>query len=293
MLLQEELDILKNLVDRELERYIPKNVYPEVIYDAMRYSLFAGGKRLRPILMLLSNRLIGDNQEQVMPLACAMEMIHTYSLIHDDLPAMDNDDYRRGVLTNHKVFGEAIAILAGDALLTHAFIIMIEHAISSSYKERLLRAIYEIALASGTKGMIGGQVIDIYDNKDINQEKLYLMHKCKTGALITAAVRAGAIVGGASDYELGLLTRFSEGLGIAYQIRDDILDEIGDEKKLGKKVGRDSKNKKNTFVTLYGIKDSQRLLEEYSLKAISYLEPFGERAKTLIDLTKSLMLREK
>jgi geranylgeranyl diphosphate synthase type II len=282
-------------VDSSLDTYIEsENTYPETIYKAMRYSLFAGGKRLRPILTIATCQALGGNIDDAMPFACALEMIHTYSLIHDDLPAMDNDDYRRGKLTNHKVFGDAMAILAGDGLLNKAAETMMKQTIDKSLNyERSIKAMYEIMSASGSEGMVGGQVVDLEsEGKNIDKDTLYFMDSHKTGALIRAAVRAGAIIAGASDEKLQKLTEFAESIGLAFQIKDDILDVIGDEKKLGKKIGSDVINNKSTFVTIFGLEKSKQMAEEISKKAIDSLKILGENGEFLRQITDYLINRE-
>lgn len=202
----------------------------------MNYSLKAGGKRLRPILTLEACKLVGGNEKDAYPFAVAIEMIHTYSLIHDDLPALDNDDLRRGRKTNHKVYGEAMAILAGDGLLNYAYEIMLRESLSKGEPEKYLKAINEIAKASGIYGMIGGQVVDIEsEGKSIDMEKLDFIHMNKTAAIIIGCMRAGAIIGGASEEELENVTKYAKNIGLSFQIVDDILDIVGDEAKLGKK----------------------------------------------------------
>jgi len=243
---------------------------PDIVVSAMQYSLFAGGKRLRPVLMMETCKGLGGNVDEVMPLACAIEMIHTYSLIHDDLPAMDNDDLRRGKPTNHKVYGENIAILAGDALLNYAFEVAIEGipfqhiAVLNNY----IKALGELSKASGVNGMIGGQTGDILSEEvRIDEAKMYYIIEHKTGALIKAAVLCGAHVAGATSQEILALTHYSEKIGMAFQILDDILDVVGDENKTGKPSGSDEKNHKTTFVSLYGIKSAKVKLSELEAEA--------------------------
>ncbi|QXM06027.1 polyprenyl synthetase family protein [Crassaminicella indica] len=290
-----ELQKKADLIEDSLEKYLPKENSPQKhIFDAMRYSIFAGGKRLRPILMLAACDFVGGNIDDVLPFACAIEMIHTYSLIHDDLPAMDNDDYRRGKPTNHKVYGEGIAILAGDALLNYAFELMIR-AISKNHKnlERKVLAMKEIAEASGIYGMIAGQVVDLLsENKKIDGTKLDFIHNHKTAALIIAPIRAGAILSGASKEELEALTVFAKNIGLGFQIRDDILDIIGDEKKLGKKVGSDTENQKSTYPSVYGLDASKKKVDELFNKSVKAIEHFGSRSEFFIQLSNYLVKRE-
>ena len=260
------------------------------IYEAMEYSLYAGGKRLRPVLMLETAKMCGGNTQAVLPFACAMEMIHTYSLIHDDLPAMDNDDLRRGKPTNHKKFGEAMAILAGDALLNKAF----ETALSakSDNPSLILRAMAMLANSSGTEGMIGGQVVDIEsEGKQIDVSELRYLHLLKTGAIIRSSCTIGAVLAGAAEEEIKAVDEFASSLGVAFQIRDDILDCIGTEEELGKPIGSDAEEGKNTYVSLLGLDKSIELVAEYSQKAIKALQIFGEKAEFLKWVTEYLIKR--
>ncbi|QSX04737.1 polyprenyl synthetase family protein [Sedimentibacter sp. zth1] len=267
----------------------------KIIYEAMGYSLFAGGKRLRPIIMLGVNEMLSGDSEQVLPFACAMEMIHTYSLIHDDLPAMDNDDYRRGRLSNHKKFGETTAILAGDGLLNMAFEVMSRYSLNSDIdKEIALKAIYTIANSAGTEGMIGGQVVDMFCEdsiKDVNG--LEYLQRYKTGAIIRSSAVVGGILGGASKEELEKIEMFADKLGLAFQIQDDILDVEGDEAKLGKPIGSDDENNKKTYVTMIGLEKSKQMQHKLTNEAIDALSCFGERNKMLVELCKYLLDREK
>ena len=257
----------------------------------MNYSINAGGKRIRPVIMLSCAELICGNSDGVMPFACALEMIHTYSLIHDDLPCMDDDDLRRGKPTNHKVFGEAMAVLAGDALLNKAFEVILKN--SQVSPNMTIAAMSEIATASGTEGMIGGQVIDIEsENKQIDAVTLMTLHLNKTGALIMAAAKVGALLAGGGRDDLLTVEEFSRYLGLAFQIKDDILDVEGNEESLGKKIGADEENKKSTFVSIYGLEQSKKILEDYTQKAIDALSSYGERAEFLIELSKFLLSRE-
>jgi len=285
------------LYQQSVEEYLNKIVfsnckYTENIIDSMRYSLFAGGKRLRPVLMLAVGEIFDCPQEDIMPFAASMEMIHTYSLIHDDLPAMDNDSYRRGKLTNHMVYGEGMAILAGDGLLNLAY----EHMLETAGKKRDFKYVlagYEIARSSGVFGMIGGQAVDISSqNKNIDWEIMEYMYDNKTGALISASVRAGAIISGASEEDLQRLTHYSRNLGRAFQIIDDILDVTGYEKKLGKSTGSDLKNNKATYVSMAGIERAKSDARELSNTALQYISYYGEKASFLKDLTLYLLNRE-
>lgn len=293
---KQKLKSLMVEIDSNLDKFIlPENTYPQTIYKASRYSLFAGGKRIRPILAIAACEVFGGNRDDVMPFACAIEMIHTYTLIHDDLPAMDNDDYRRGKLTSHKVFGEAMAILAGDGLLNKAAEVMTKSILSKKGNHlKYVKAMDEILTASGIEGVVGGQVVDIESEgmMEVNAEVLNFMHSHKTGALIKASVRSGAIIGGASEEELSKLTKYAENLGLAFQIRDDILDIIGDQQKLGKKVGSDIENNKMTFPAVYGLEESQEMVGEVSQIAIEALKILGEKGKFLKEIADYLINRE-
>lgn len=277
------------LVNRRLDQYIIEKDTPEgTIYKAMKYSLNAGGKRLRPVLALAVCEMLGGDENEVLPYACAIEMIHTYSLIHDDLPAMDNDDFRRGMPTNHKVFGEATAILAGDALLNNAFEIMLQAAARNN--ERLsekIKAMEIIARSSGTGGMIGGQVTDLEAaGRAISAETLEYMHRCKTGALIKAPVLSAAILCGAGEEENRQLDEYAGKIGLAFQIKDDIMDVECSFEDMGKASGSDAANGKSTFVTLYGLEQSKKMLHETIEQAIEALEIFGSKADFLVELAR-------
>lgn len=260
--------------------------------ESMEYSLMAGGKRLRPILVMAAADAVGARGTDFVQAACGIEMIHTYSLIHDDLPAMDNDDYRRGKLTNHKVFGEALAILAGDALLTQAFeVILRQQGVPAQV---LLEVLREMSIAAGPNGMVGGQVIDMLsEGKRISMDELRKMHMGKTGALFRAAIRSGAILGGASEAQLAALTTYADCFGLAFQITDDILDVVGDEAVIGKPVGSDERNEKSTYVTLTSLDEAKKLAADTVQQALEALEIFGDEAKFLRDLVKMLLERNK
>jgi len=269
MQLKQYLEKRAAVVDEALLVTLPKTeLFPEKIHQAMHYSIFAGGKRLRPILCLAAAEAMGKAYQPILPVACALEMLHTYSLIHDDLPAMDNDDYRRGKLTNHKVFGEGIAILAGDALLTSAFEILTRYGEEHQENKAVWQVVREIASAAGTEGMIGGQVADITSEGrnlaelPLDQELLVYIHTHKTGALFRASLRAGALLTGANEEELNCLTIYAEKFGLAFQITDDLLDLFGDERKLGKPIGSDAKNKKLTYPALFGVEKSKQFVRE-------------------------------
>ena len=264
----------------------------ENLMRAMEYSLMAGGKRLRPILLMAAADAIDNSGEKFITVADALEMIHTYSLIHDDLPAMDDDDYRRGKLTNHKVFGEATAILAGDALLTLAFEVVLRQ--ENVPPEILLTVLKEISIAAGVAGMVGGQAIDLRsEGIQIDFATLKLMHSGKTGALFKAAIRSGAILAQASEEKLNALTHYAENFGLAFQITDDILDVTGDEKILGKPTGSDEKNLKSTYVSLTSLDEAKRLAKVTVDEALNALEIFGNEADFLRELVQYLIAREK
>ena len=267
------------------------SILDEKIFEAMEYSLMSGGKRLRPVLLMAAADSVGGDGEKFLSVASAIEMIHTYSLIHDDLPAMDNDDYRRGKLTNHKVFGEATAILAGDALLTLAFEVMTRQ--KNVEPKILLEVVKEMSIAAGVSGMVGGQMIDLNsEGKKINLDTLKKMHLGKTGALFKAAIKSGAILAGADEKKLSALTNYAENFGLAFQITDDILDVIGDEKNLGKPVGSDEKNHKSTYVTLTSLDEAEKLAEKSVDDAVDSLKNFGDEANFLRELVKFLIDRK-
>lgn len=287
----EKLKSKQDLINSYLREYINIKDAPEKIVEAMKYSLMIGGKRIRPMLAISICEALEGDLNEVMPFACGLELIHTYSLIHDDLPSMDNDDLRRGKPTNHKVFGEAIAILAGDGLLNSAFEIMLDAAASGGYKNKYIRAIAVIARASGVKGMIGGQVIDMEsEGKNIDIDTLYEMHSKKTGALIEASCIIGGIIADRED-KLEEIRNYSKNLGIAFQIVDDILDCVGDSSKLGKMVGSDEVNDKSTFVSILGLDKSKRLAEKYS-KSAREIAKVLDSTGFLVELTDFLLNRD-
>ena len=291
-MLKEEWAAKRALLESELERELNlENALDKTLAESMRYSLMAGGKRLRPVLLMEAAEAVGGRGEDYIHAACALEMIHTYSLIHDDLPAMDNDDYRRGKLTNHKVYGAGIATLAGDALLTLAFEVILRQKADS---ETLCRVIREISQAAGPDGMVGGQAIDMEsEGKSITMDELRKMHMGKTGALFRAAIRSGAILAGAGEKELNALTRYAEAFGLAFQITDDILDVIGDENEIGKPVGSDERNHKSTYVTLTSLEKARQLAKDAVDEAVLALEPFGDKAWFLKELVEFLISRKK
>ena len=258
----------------------------------MGYSVNVGGKRIRPILMMLTYKMYKNECMSILPMACAIEMIHTYSLIHDDLPAMDNDDLRRGKPTNHKVFGEAVAILAGDSLLNEAMNVMFDYAVEHNRAETVKAAKLNSNTA-GAEGMIGGQIVHILgEGKEMTLDELKYMHKNKTGALIKAAILAGAVLGGASEDDIRKLDEFGEKLGLAFQIKDDILDVVGDEKKLGKKVHVDAEHDKNNYITFYGIDKCKKICSDLTNDCINLLSDIQKDSTELQDLTKFLLMRE-
>ncbi|OGP68165.1 MAG: hypothetical protein A2W27_07675 [Deltaproteobacteria bacterium RBG_16_44_11] len=273
----------RNIVEEALLRYLtPQSNIPADIYKAVHYSVFAGGKRIRPILCLAAVDAVGGNLAPAMPVACALELIHTYSLIHDDLPAMDNDDFRRGKPTSHKVFGEAMAILAGDALLTEAFVLL-----SRAEKERLpvqrrLSVIQEIAQAAGISGMVGGQALDVLSEKSVPDENsLGDIHRRKTGALIVAAVKTGAILFNAPKDKVQALSQYGTNIGMAFQIADDILNVEGDRKLMGKETGSDAVHGKLTYPSLLGLDAAKERLKKYVDTAMESISNFDERARPL------------
>jgi geranylgeranyl diphosphate synthase, type II len=285
----------RQAVDAALDRWLPPATdYPPAVHEAMRYSVFAGGKRLRPVLVIAGAEAAGGRMADVMPTACAFELIHTYSLIHDDLPAMDDDDYRRGRLTSHKVFGEAIAILAGDGLLTHAFGVVAANAgLGKAAADALPQVLAEITGAAGVAGMIGGQVVDIQsEGGQVSAEILEYIHTHKTGALIRAALRVGALLVGASDPVLAGLTRYGDALGLAFQIVDDILDVEGSLESLGKTAGSDRRKKKITYPDFHGLDGSKARAAALIGEAHAALAGFGPAAAPLAALADFVLHRQ-
>jgi geranylgeranyl diphosphate synthase type II len=267
--------------------------YPETIYDAMRYSLMAGGKRLRPILCLVTNELLAGMEAQAMPTACALEMIHTMSLIHDDLPAMDNDDYRRGKLTNHKVYGEDVAILAGDALLAYAFEYIATHT-QNVPAERVLRVVADLGNAVGAAGLVGGQIVDLASEgqPNVSLETLNYIHMHKTGALLKVSVTSGAILAGANADQVAVLTQYAERIGLAFQIIDDILDITATSAELGKSAGKDLAAQKATYPSVWGLEESQKQAQQLIEAAQqSVLDRFGKKAQPLVALAEYIVNR--
>src|ERR1039457_1998303 len=284
------------LVDAALDQVLPKETeLPASLHKSMRYSVFAGGKRVRPILLLAACEAVGGDMNRAIPAACAMEMIHTYSLIHDDLAAMDDDEFRRGNPTNHKVFGEAIAILAGDALLTEAFILMSNPAnMGKSDAARLLPVIYEIAHCAGSHGMVRGQVVDMESegNPDVELATVQYIHTHKTGALLKASVKAGAILGGADEAGLAAMTRFGEAVGLAFQIADDILDIEGTTEEIGKDAGSDEARGKATYPAVMGLAAAKEEATAMMDEAFRALELFGAEADPLREIATYIVKRK-
>lgn len=290
---QERLDSHRAMAETWLKTCFQDRAPRGDLYDAMNYSLLAGGKRIRPVLMLETCRLCGGEPEHILPFAGAIEMIHTYSLIHDDLPCMDDDDLRRGRPTNHKVYGEATAVLAGDALLTAAFEWMLDPSVEL-LPQRVLEAAGVLARAAGAQGMVGGQVLDMAgEGHAMGLTEVEELQRLKTGALIRAAAEMGCVLAGGSEEQRKAVCRYAERLGLAFQIQDDILDVVGDEATLGKPVGSDAKSEKNTFVTLKGLDECRCLVDKLTNEAVEALSLFGEEGESLCWLARSLASREK
>lgn len=293
MNLNEYITEKRTAVDAFFRGYFTVQRKPPVLQQAMLYSLFAGGKRIRPILALASYEACGGNPVEIIPYASALELIHTYSLIHDDLPAMDNDDLRRGKPTNHKMFGEAIAILSGDALLTEAFNILSDPSLSGNLKEAdLLRAVREIALASGLNGMVAGQVQDMLsENVEPDHGTLEFIHRHKTAALIRASVMMGPILYGSGAAITDALSGYGDKIGLAFQVIDDLLDIDGDAEEIGKPVGSDERAKKLTYPSFYGIEKSRDIAGDLISSAVSLLSPFSHKADPLREIANYLLKR--
>lgn len=295
--IRQYLERKREEVDQYLQTVIPSaDTMPTTLHESMRYSLFAGGKRVRPILTIAAAEAVGVGVagQAVLPVASSLELIHTYSLIHDDLPAMDNDDFRRGKPTNHKVYGEAMAILAGDALLTMAFELCSRaHTDQGLDAARQVRLIRELAVGSGNVGMVGGQVLDIQaENKDIDLTTLQNIHKHKTGMLIRAAVRMGAITAGATQAQLDDLTIYAEQIGLAFQIADDVLNVTGTREELGKNPNTDAQRGKKTYPTFYGVEGAKQLADDCVAKANDRLASFGTKADPLRELARYITARK-
>lgn len=293
---KDELKKYVDIINKELEKYVERKKCPEEMLNAsMEYSLISSAKRLRPILMLETYKLFSEDYNEALPFAISMEMIHNFSLIHDDLPAIDNDDFRHGKPTNHKKFNESTAILAGDALLNRAYMVISEDILETTDYERKNRKIKAFSeLTTGVDRMIAGEYVDTeFEGKEVSNEYLEYMHKNKTGALIKASVRIGAILAGADEKDIEKLDLYANSIGLGFQIKDDILSEIGDEKILGKPVGNDKKHGKVTFVTKYGIEKAKEILEDTIKKGIEELEEYGNRAEFLRKLAFYIRDREK
>ncbi|NFT16494.1 polyprenyl synthetase family protein [Clostridium botulinum] len=286
-----EIDNLKNVIDEYLKNYfINRNSYNKVVYESAGYSVNLGGKRIRPILLILTYSLYKDNIEKIMPMAAAIEMIHTYSLIHDDLPCMDDDDLRRGKPTNHKVFGENIAVLAGDALLNEAMTLLMKSSLELG--ESALKASYEISKAAGPEGMIGGQVVDVLSEvSEISKEELEYMHEKKTGELIRVSIVAGGILARVPSGDIEALNEYGKKLGLAFQIKDDILDVIGTKETLGKATNRDKELNKTNFITVYGLEKCEELCKMLTDECIKILDNLSVDASLLKELTHNLLNR--
>jgi geranylgeranyl diphosphate synthase type II len=285
----------RRLVEEALGRALPpETAWPRTIHRAVRYSLFAGGKRVRPLLALAAGEAVGGRLDEVLPLALAVEMIHTYSLIHDDLPCMDDDDLRRGKPTSHKVFGEAVAILAGDALLTRAFHVMAEvpAAWDGERLRRRLRATVILGEAAGTTGLIGGQVEDLEsEGRSVDAAAIERLHRAKTGALLQACVRGAAVLGGASERDLAQLDRYGRAIGLAFQVVDDVLDATEDAQQLGKTAGKDRAAAKATYVRVHGLERARQMASELLAEAEDALAPLGERGDVLRELARLIVRR--
>jgi geranylgeranyl diphosphate synthase type II len=290
------LDEKRAIVEEALNRFFPRPEGPASnVVEAMRYSLFAGGKRLRPILCMAGTSAVGGDESHALPVACALELIHTYSLIHDDLPAMDDDDLRRGKPTCHKVFGDAVAVLAGDGLLTEAFHLMGRGDLSGRVSPSvLLQAITIIASAAGHQGMVGGQVVDIQsEGKGVDASLVEFIHTHKTGALITASVASGVLIGGGTAGQVVSIQGYGQKIGLAFQIADDILDIEGDTRILGKGVGNDARKKKITFPSVLGLEKSKEIQLSLIKEAVAMLESFDHRADPLREIALYIIERKK
>jgi geranylgeranyl diphosphate synthase type II len=286
-------DFIVKLINERLEFYIQDyKTIPDILRKSIRYSMKNSGKRFRPVLCLLTANSLNCSYEKVLPTACAIEFIHTYSLIHDDLPSIDNDDLRRGKPTCHKIFGEDIAILTGDALFAEAFNIILKYQDAEDKKK--LEVLSEIGEASGALGMVAGQIVDVYfTGKEITKQKLIYMHNNKTGKLITASVRCGAIISGVSQDYLERFTKYSQNIGLAFQITDDILDIVSSSNIIGKTAGKDLIQNKNTFPSMYGIEKSRKIAEEKVEQAIEIIKSMDIDYQWLIKIAKFLLLRKK
>ena len=285
----------KQLVDERLRQLLPgEDVYPEVIHEAMAYSLFAGGKRFRPLLCLCACEAVGGNWEAALDAACALEMVNTYSLIHDDLPAIDNDDYRRGRLTTHKVYGEAMGVLSGVTLLNYAYETMFRAFELTDDKDRVIRAVRIMAEKTGIYGMLGGQSVDVEnDGKPLEKDLLDYIYEHKTSALIEASMMAGAVLAGADEEQTSMIEQAASDIGLAFQIQDDILDVTSTSQELGKPVHSDEKNNKVTYVTLFGVQKASEQVRELSEKALAVLDRLYNKNEFLTELVMEMATRRK
>ena len=281
-------------IETVIKQFLPKKEgYEKIIYEAMNYTMLAGGKRIRPMLMEETYRLFGGQDKVIEPFMAAIEMIHTYSLIHDDLPALDNDDYRRGRKTAHIVFGEDMAILAGDALLNYAFEVAGQALITYPDVPGIGRALYILAKKPGVSGMIGGQVVDVkLTGKAVQEDELLYIYRCKTGALIEASMMIGALLAGASDEQVERIERVARDVGLAFQIQDDVLDITGDSKTLGKPVGSDEKNQKYTYATIHGVEAAKQEVKRLTDEAVDLLKQLPGENPFLLDLLTYMINRE-
>ncbi len=269
---KQQIDEYKKIVEKKLDEYLPVK-YPQEIWESMRYSVLAGGKRLRPVLCLETCKVLSGSYEQAIPAACAIEMLHTQSLIHDDLPCMDNDDYRRGKLTNHKKFGESTAVLAGDALLSFAPQIIIQNTPKTVSEEKILKVLEEFLVSAGAEKLIAGQVVDIdSEGKQIDEKTLNFIHDNKTAALFKLSIRTGAILGNAAESQLNALTDYAQKIGLAFQIMDDILDVTSTLEELGKTPGKDEKEQKVTYISFYGLEESKKQVASLCARACDILK---------------------
>ena len=292
---KEQLKEYQEIINKELEKYLRREEVPErILNNSMEYSLMAGGKRIRPILVMATYKIFNDNIEKCMPYAVAIEMVHNFSLIHDDLPGIDNDDFRHGKPTNHKQFNEATAILAGDGLLNYAYIVVSEDLKKSNNEELKSKIQVFNEFSNAVDRMIAGEYVDTeYEGKQISDDYLEYIHKNKTGALLRLCVRMGAILAGASDIDLERLTSYSEKIGLAFQIKDDILSEEGDEDVLGKPVGNDKELEKCTYVSKYSLDGAKDILEKITKEAIEEISIYGDKAEFLKQLALYIKDREK
>lgn len=278
---KEEFNYFKKIIEKNLDEFMQIK-YPEEIFESMKYSLNAGGKRLRPVITLEVCKMVSGNYENAIPAACAIEMLHTQSLIHDDLPCMDNDDFRRGKPTNHKVFSESTAVLAGDALLSFAPKLIIDKAPAEVSSENILKVLREFFIAAGVDGIISGQVVDIdSENKEISPETLDYIHEYKTAKLFVLAVKAGAIIGGADEKQIEDLESFAVAFGHAFQIYDDILDEIATLEELGKTPGKDAKAHKQTYLSMFGLENAKKEVKKHCEHCYDILNKNGYNSNIL------------